>query len=143
MFFGPPSNPLDDHDAISGFMNEIGEKIILGGTTCSIFEHHLKSKTRIELKTSGCELLPYGFLGNIFVTEGTLTLKKLNDVFFSEYNIDDAVKLLKDKIAKHDKIKIYRGRAINPVNGIDKNAVFTEFVKYLRESGKSPEIVNF
>ncbi|MBI9105409.1 MAG: hypothetical protein JEZ04_01615 [Spirochaetales bacterium] len=143
IFFGPPENRSDDDEAVSSFIKEDGGKIILGGTTSLIFERRLKDKTRIDLKTSGCGMHPYGFLGNIIVAEGTLTIKKLNEIFFSEYTANDAVKLLKNEIMRHDRIKIYHGRAFNPVNGIDKNTVFTEFVKCLRESGKSPEIVNF
>ncbi len=143
LFFGPPEDPGRDHEAVSSFMGDDGEKIILGGTTCAIFERQLKSKADIDLKTAGSSMLPYGFLENIPVTEGTLTLKKLNDVFSSDYRTEDAVKLLKDMIIKHDEIKIYHGRAVNPVNGIDKNTVFAEFVKHLQESGIEPEIVNF
>ena len=143
MFVGPPLDRADDNEAVSSFINDTGEKVILGGTTSAIFERNLRDRTRVEMKTTGGAIPPYGFLGDIFVTEGTITLQKLNDVFFSNYSHDDAVGLLKDKITKHERIKIYHGRAVNPVNGIDKNTVVAEFVKHLRESGKSPEIVNF
>lgn len=142
LFFGPPEDPERDNEAVSGFMDENGEKMILGGTTCSIFERRLRSKAAVDLKT-GEAIFHCGFIGNIPVIEGTLTLMKLNEVFFSDYTADDAVKLLKDKILSHERIKIYHGRAVNPVNGIDKNTVFADFVKHLRESGREPEIVNF
>jgi hypothetical protein len=143
MFFGPPSDPSTDREAVRRFLAEKGEKIIIGGTTCSIFERELKTKSSIDLKTSGKNLMPYGFIDNIIVTEGTLTIRKLNDVFYEDYSSKDAVKLLKNKIIEHERIKIFHGKAVNPINGIDKNSIFEQFVRHLRESGKLPEIVNF
>ena len=153
LFIGAPSDPGRDSEAFSSFTAEEGTKIVLGGTACRILERFMNDRIIIDLNGTRKGSFRYGRLGSIYGTEGTLTLQKFNELFSADTDSCgndsedrtsfDSVDLLREKLSESRKVKIYYGRAFNPVNGIDKNTVFAEFVNNLRKSGKTPEIVNF
>ena len=148
MFIGPPSDPSDDPEAVSSFLAEDGEGVLMGGTTSRIFEKIINDIVQIDIRNDDCGAFRIGRLGELAVTEGSLTLGKLNEILRNGESAEagpeqNSVGYLKKLLAESDLIKIYHGRAFNPVNGLDKNTVVKEFVEILRKSGKTPEIVNF
>ena len=143
-FIGPPLKHASDSDAAAKFLSEKGEKIICGGTTASVINRSCRNiKIEADLSTSGDGVPAFGRMGEIVVTEGTVTLQRLNEVFFSDYAVNNAVNYIKSCLAAADSIKIYRGSAVNSINGINKEKVINEFIKNITDSGITPEIVKY
>ena len=143
MFIGPPDDVRTDAKAVSRFLKEEGEKIILGGTAVRVFERVLGTIAAVRLETACDGIPPFGSVAGITALEGSCTLRKYNEVFNRSYPYTNAVSILKDKIASAGSVKIYHGCNLNPVNGIDKRKAINDFVNNLRLSGMVPEIVHF
>ncbi len=143
LFIGPPSSPGLDRKAFDCFMTEKAEKVILGGTICSIFERYIEKKAIIHLETMSRKIPPYGYLDGMLVCEGSVTLKAFSEIYNKNVCPDNAAGVLKEIINRCDLTKIYRGTAINPKNGINKTKIFEGFIDSLRRAGKTPEVLYF
>ena len=132
LFIGPPADAKDDVHAAEEFLNEKCRKIILGGSTVSIFERYMGCKSNVDLSTACNGLPPYGELNGITVTEGCLTLCRLNEIFFNDIECKDAAGLIKKAVQSAANIKIYLGSASNLINGMDKRPVIAEFIKNIK-----------
>ena len=142
LFIGPPKAPKMDAFFIKSFLDDEGQKIICGGSTVSIFEKYTGQKAEVDFSTYSDTLPPYGMLGKIITTEGIITIKKLNEVFFTDYVLNNSAGILKKSIENAQSIKIYSGKAFNPVNKIIKASVLSKFFKNIIKTGIQPVIVD-
>ena len=143
LFIGPPSNRNNDYEAVMMFISEKGDKVILGGTTVSIFERILNTRAEMNIDSYSEGVPPFGNLEGIAAMEASITLSKLNNIFFERYPHKNAVSFLKKKIMTCDAVKIYFGGAHNPANGINKTYIINEFLEKIKLSGLVPEIVDY
>ena len=115
---GPPYDQEKDKDLATRVTDYSGKVILCGGTTADIVARELKRKIVDELIFEDPELPPESFMEGIdLVTEGILTLQKVNEIL-KGYN--NSVKLGKgpaDKIVKmimeSDEINFIVGTRIN------------------------------
>ncbi len=115
---GPPYEKDKDHDLAAKVTGYKGKVILCGGTTADIVARELNRKIIDELIFEDPELPPESFLEGIdLVTEGILTLQKVNEIL-KTYN--NSVKLGKgpaDKIVRlimeSDEIHFIIGTRIN------------------------------
>jgi len=115
---GPPYEKEKDKDLSSKVLSYKGKVILCGGTTADIIARELNRKIVDELIFEDPELPPESFLEGIdLVTEGILTLQKVNEIL-KTYN--NSVKLGKgpaDKIVRFimesDEIHFIIGTRIN------------------------------
>lgn len=115
---GPPFEKEKDKELASKVSGYVGKVILCGGTTADIVARELNRKIVDELIFEDPELPPESFLEGIdLVTEGILTLQKVNEIL-KTYN--NSVKLGKgpaDKIVKmlmeSDEIHFIIGTRIN------------------------------
>ncbi|MCI0523411.1 MAG: serine/threonine-protein phosphatase [Bacteroidales bacterium] len=115
---GPPYDQEKDSILASKVRDYSGKVILCGGTTADIVARELKRKVVDELIFEDTELPPESFMEGIdLVTEGILTLQKVNELL-KRYN--NAVKLGKgpaDKIVRmimdSDEINFIVGTRIN------------------------------
>lgn len=115
---GPPYEKDKDAELASKVKNYEGKVILCGGTTADIIARELDRKIIDELLFEDPELPPESFLEGIdLVTEGILTLQKVNEILKTYKN---SVKLGKgpaDKIVKllmeSDEIHFIIGTRIN------------------------------
>ncbi len=141
-FIGPPIEKTDDEKTALNFLCETGEKFICGGTSSAIIQRYYKdSEVKVDLSTASDGVPPYGKLDNITVTEGGITLKKLNQIFDCNYNQRNAASLIKKSISSAKSIKIYWGTAVNQTNGIDKNKVIKTLINNIHQTGTVTEII--
>ena len=143
LFLGAPLNPEKDTTAVSSFLHETGEKIVIGGTAVSIFEQYTRQKALVNMDTAADNIPPYGEIAGITAMECAVTLKKFNEVTGQKYYFNNAVSFLRKKIINTEKIKIYLGGASNPTNGVNKEQIIKEFLKNIGRSGQIPEIVDY
>jgi hypothetical protein len=115
---GPPYEKIKDKDLVAKVNNFKGKVILCGGTTADIIARENDKKIVDELVFEDPELPPESFLDGIdLVTEGILTLQKVNEIL-KTYN--NSVKLGNgpaDKIVKmlmeSDEIHFIIGTRIN------------------------------
>lgn len=115
---GPPYDKEKDSKLAAKVKNYEGKVILCGGTTADIVARELNRKIIDELVFEDPELPPESFLEGIdLVTEGILTLQKVNEILKT---FDNSVKLGKgpaDKIVKlvmeSDEIHFIIGTRIN------------------------------
>ncbi len=142
-FIGPPADASRDKEAVMKFISEKGKKIICGGTTTSIFTKYTGFKPEVNLSTACDNIPPFGKLGSMTATEGAITLKKLNACFNGIYSSKNAVGYLKRQINNADRIRLYIGQSVNPVNGTDKKSIVENLIMNIKDSGVIPEIVEY
>ncbi len=115
---GPPFEKDKDKDLAAKVMGYKGKVILCGGTTADIVARELKREIVDELIFEDPELPPESFIDGIdLVTEGILTLQKVNEIL---KNYNNSVKLGKgpaDKIVRlvmeSDEIHFVIGTKIN------------------------------
>ena len=115
---GPPYEKEKDPELASKVLNYKGKVILSGGTTADIVARELKRQIVDELIFEDPELPPESFIDGIdLVTEGILTLQKVNEIL---KNYTNSVKLGKgpaDKIVRllmeSDEIHFVIGTRIN------------------------------
>lgn len=115
---GPPYEKDKDKDLASKVSGYKGKVILCGGTTADIVARELKREIVDELIFEDPELPPESFIDGIdLVTEGILTLQKVNEILKS---FNNSVKLKKgpaDKIVRlimeSDEIHFIIGTRIN------------------------------
>ena len=100
MFIGPPDDVRTDAKAVLRFLKEEGVKIILGGTAVGVFEKVLGCKAEVRLETAGGGIPPFGYVAGILALEGSLTLRKYNEVFNRSYSFINAVSILKERLLR-------------------------------------------
>ncbi len=115
---GPPYEKEKDKELASKIKNYTGKVIICGGTTADIVARELNRKIIDELIFEDPELPPESFLEGIdLVTEGILTLQKVNEILKTFNNSVHLGKGPADKIVKllmeSDEIHFIIGTRIN------------------------------
>lgn len=115
---GPPYENDKDKDLASKVKNYMGKVIISGGTTADIVARELNKSIIDELIFEDPELPPESFIDGIdLVTEGILTLQKVNEILKSYNNSVRLGKGPADKIVKlimeSDEIHFIIGTKIN------------------------------
>lgn len=115
---GPPYEKEKDIELASKVKNYEGKVIICGGTTADIVGRELNRKIVDELVFEDPELPPESFLEGIdLVTEGILTLQKVNEILKTFSNSVHPGKGPADKIVKllmeSDEIHFIIGTRIN------------------------------
>ena len=115
---GPPYEKDKDKDLASKVKNYTGKVIICGGTTADIVARELNKAIIDELIFEDPELPPESFIDGIdLVTEGILTLQKVNEILKSYNNSVRLGKGPADKIVKlimeSDEIHFIIGTRIN------------------------------
>ena len=115
---GPPYEKDKDKELASKIKNYEGKVIICGGTTADIVARELNRKIIDELIFEDPELPPESFLEGIdLVTEGILTLQKVNEILKTFNNSVHLGKGPADKIVKllmeSDEIHFIIGTRIN------------------------------
>jgi len=85
IFTGPPLDPRNDERFAKEFLEFQGKKIICGGTTGNIIAESIGQEIKIDMDaTKDSSLPPHGQLNGVdIVTEGVLTLQRLNTMFSS------------------------------------------------------------
>ena len=115
---GPPFDELKDKELSARVADYDGKVILCGGTTADIVARELKRKIVDELIFEDPDLPPESFMEGIdLVTEGILTLQKVNEILKSYNNSVRIGKGPADKIVKllmeSDEINFFVGTRIN------------------------------
>jgi len=115
---GPPFDELKDKELSARVAGYDGKVILCGGTTADIVARELKRKIVDELIFEDPDLPPESFMEGIdLVTEGILTLQKVNEILKSYNNSVRIGKGPADKIVKlimeSDEINFFVGTRIN------------------------------
>lgn len=115
---GPPYEKEKDHDLADKVQEYKGNVILCGGTTADIVARELNRTIVDELVFEDPELPPESFIDGIdLVTEGILTLQKVNEILKSYNNSVRLGKGPADKIVKlimeSDEIHFIIGTRIN------------------------------
>ena len=115
---GPPFDELKDKELSARVAGYEGKVILCGGTTADIVARELKRKIVDELIFEDPDLPPESFMEGIdLVTEGILTLQKVNEILKSYNNSVRIGKGPADKIVKllmeSDEINFFVGTRIN------------------------------
>lgn len=155
---GPPQNKADDAKVAQIIRDELGSKVICGGTTGSIIAREWGSDIKVDLKNLDPEIPPYGRLQGVdLVTEGIITLSKTLEALKDEETRKNfsgrknAVSLLAQIFLESDSIKFLVGKALNPahqnpdlpLNLALKMQVVKEIAETLEEKGKKVEMLYF
>ena len=115
---GPPYEKEKDGDLATKVQEYVGKVILCGGTTADIVARQLNKSIVDELVFEDPELPPESFIDGIdLVTEGILTLQKVNEILKSYNNSTRLGKGPADKIVKlimeSDEIHFIIGTRIN------------------------------
>jgi hypothetical protein len=115
---GPPFDESKDKELSARVAGYDGKVILCGGTTADIVARELKRKIVDELIFEDPDLPPESFMEGIdLVTEGILTLQKVNEILKSYNNSVRIGKGPADKIVKlimeSDEINFFVGTRIN------------------------------
>lgn len=155
---GPPQNKEDDAKIVEMLREEIGTKVVCGGTTGSIVARELGAEIKVNLKDLDPEIPPYGRLRGVdLVTEGIITLSKTLEALkkteepTESLTQENAVTMLSKFFLESDNIKFLVGKAINPahqnpdlpLNLALKMQVVKEIAETLEQRGKNVELLYF
>ncbi|HBG16351.1 MAG TPA: serine/threonine protein phosphatase, partial [Firmicutes bacterium] len=155
---GPPQNKEDDAKIVEMLREEIGTKVVCGGTTGSIVARELGAEIKVNLKDLDPEIPPYGRLRGVdLVTEGIITLSKTLETLkkteepTESLTQENAVTMLSKFFLESDNIKFLVGKAINPahqnpdlpLNLALKMQVVKEIAETLEQRGKNVELLYF
>ncbi|SHE37681.1 Stage II sporulation protein E (SpoIIE) [Marinitoga hydrogenitolerans DSM 16785] len=160
IFTGPPLDPKTDKYYVERFLKFDGKKVICGGTTGNIVSRISDKKVNINLDTpTHGGLPPYGEMEGVdLVTEGVLTLKRLNELLEScknnmfEIDIDEEEANAAEKLflilRACDEIKFLVGRKVNvfyhnpalPFDMSIRSNLIRDIAKNLEKLGKKVEI---
>lgn len=155
---GPPQDKGDDAKVAQMIREELGSKVICGGTTGSIIAREWGRDIEVDLNNLDPEVPPYGRLRGVdLVTEGIITLSKTLEALKKEEGKNknserkNAVSLLSRLFLESDNIKFLVGKAINPAHqnpGLPLNLalkmqVVKEIAETLEQKGKKVELLYF
>ena len=120
---GPPADKTADAELVGRFLDIPGRRVICGGTTAKIVSRHAGLPLTVDLATMTPDVPALGRIEGIdLVTEGILTLTKVNDLLHSGVKADD-VKFKTDGAGELlrllfnvDHVHFIVGKAVNPAH---------------------------
>lgn len=161
LFSGPPLDSKDDERAVADFMAPEGAKIVCGGSSANLVARVLNRRITTDLSYQG-DLPPLGHIPGLdLVTEGVLTIRKVNAIVKKCLNSpaepesirmldadSGAAKLAGILIEHCTHLNLFIGQAINPAHQnpqlpIDlsiKLRLLEELTVLLRAAGKQVSV---
>lgn len=148
---GPPSEEIRDKEAIEFFLQEAETRVVCGGSTTLMLSRYMNIEPSVESEYPEEGLMSYGYMGDIVVTEGVVTLRAVADYLkgYRARPVDEtgAGKLIA-LFEKADEVRIAFGTAKNPrhfgvISFARKNESLELIKEELEKRGKKVEIVRF
>lgn len=155
---GPPADREDDSSYFESFFQKEGMRIVCGGTTAQLVADYLHAEV-VGLSDSGSEEVPAmsEIKGVDLVTEGLLTLEKLNDYYddFQEDRLyhnriirkdDGAAELFRVLFDEATEINFFFGNALNEnytalhIDRERKKNLALKLIDNLKAEGKNVKI---
>lgn len=157
IFSGPPLDRQTDRFYVDKFLNYNGKKVLCGGTTGNIVAKLSGQEIEINLDRKYKDLPPYGKMKNVeLVTEGVLTIKKLNEMLSKCNNMYelkletplDAAEKLFSIIRDCDVVDMLIGRRVNvfyhnpalPFDMSIRSNLIRELSEKLNKAGKTVNV---
>jgi hypothetical protein len=124
VFTGPPADKSADKTVIASFTQRPGLLVVCGGTTAKIVARYLGGKSlEVDLSTMKPDVPPLARMEGVdLVTEGILTLTRVNDLFHSGANKEtvkfgtDGASALVRLCLDVDHIHFMVGLGVNPAH---------------------------
>ena len=145
LLIGPAKYPEDDQRMVTMFLAEAGKKIICGSSTANMVSRLLPPEQRLD---SVNDLL--------LVTDGTVILSEVLDIFMSQGQLEDSssqddARILATALTEATSISFLIGMAVNksqrslslPAKPIVKSRFARELVEILKNMGKQVMVEYF